>query len=143
MDFEIVKATSKNEIGAVFDGEAPHYHPDEFWNTRLQEKRVFIAKHNNQPIGLICYTVWWGNTPFLELVHIQDKFQRQGIGRSLLIRVAKEIKLEKFKKLISSCENDNNDSHAFHDALGFEKLNSLMLPHGEEQFYSIELEKLT
>lgn len=143
MNIQISKAQSKEEIDAVFDGEAPHYHPDEFWTTRIYEKRVFIAHHENKPIGLLTYTIWWGNTPFLELIHIQDDFQRQGIGKRLLKEVSKEIQSKKLKKLTSSCEEDNDDSHAFHKALGFEKLNSLMLPHGEEQFYSIELGKLT
>lgn len=138
----LVKATSKEEIGSVFDGDAPHYHPDEFWDTRITEKRVFIAKDNNQSIGLLCYTTWWGNTPFLELVHIQDSYQRRGIGRSLLQEMAKEVRSKNFKKLISSCEQDNDDSHAFHNALGFIKLNSLELPHGEEQFYSINLDNI-
>lgn len=142
MGISISKATSKEEIDAVFKGDAPHYHPDEFWDTRMHEKRVFIAYNDNQPIGLLTYTIWWGNTPFLELVHIQDKHQRQGIGSALLNEMAQEVHAKKFKKIISSCEQDNNDSHGFHDALGFKKLNSLMLPHGEEKFYCIETDSL-
>lgn len=136
---QIVKATSKDQIDAVFEGDAPHYHPDEFWNTRMQEQRVFIAQVDEKAVGLLTYTIWWGNTPFLELIHIQDDFQRKGFATKLLKAAAKEIKS---KTLISSCEETNDDSHAFHHALGFKKLNSLQLPHGEEQFYSIEVEKI-
>jgi len=136
---EIIKATSQQEIDAVFDGDAPHHHPEEFWQTRMFEKRVLIAKKENKPVGLLTYTIWWGNTPFLELIHIQDAHQRQGIATNLLKEAAQEIKS---KNLISSCEVINDESLAFHEALGFEKLNSLALPHGEEQFYLIELEKL-
>lgn len=143
MDIQISKAKTKEEIDAVFDGDAPHYHPDEFWKTRMDENRIFIAKHDGKSVGLLTYTLWWGNTAFLELIHIQDKFQRKGIGKSLLKNAASEIKFKKLKILTSSCEQTNNDSHSFHKALGFEKLNSLRLPHGEEQFYSIALEKLS
>jgi GNAT superfamily N-acetyltransferase len=142
MNITITKAQSHKEIDSVFDGEAPHYHPDAFWNTRMQEQRVFLAKDGDNPIGLLCYNAWWGNTPFLELVHIQDAYQRQGIGTALVKQAIQEIKSQNFKRLTSSCEQDNDDSHKFHEALGFEKINSLMLPHGEEQFYSINLEKL-
>jgi len=136
---EITKTESKEEIDAVFDGDAPHHHPDEFWQTRMYENRVFIAKKDGNPVGLLTYTIWWGNTPFLELIHIQDAHQRQGIATKLLKIAAKEIKS---KNLISSCEVINDESLAFHKALGFQKLNSLALPHGEEQFYSIDLENL-
>ncbi len=139
---EIIKAQSREEIDAVFDGEAPHLHPDEFWETRLFEKRILIAKHKGKSIGLLSYTIWWGNTPFLELVHVQDGFQRQGIAKKLLKEAAIEIQSKTFKTLISSCETFNNDSHLFHKATGFEQLKTLKLPHGEEQFYSISLEKL-
>ena len=136
---EITKAESKEEIDAVFEGDAPHYHPDEFWKTRMNEKRVFIAKQDGKDVGLLTYTIWWGNTPFLELVHVQDAHQRKGIATNLLKEAAKQIEA---KTLISSCEEINDDSHAFHKALGFEKLNSLALPHGAEQFYSIKLDTL-
>lgn len=142
MDVKICKATSKNEIDTVFQGDAPHYHPDEFWDTRMQEKRVLIAQSGDQNIGLLCYTIWWGNTPFLELVHIQDKFQRQGIARALIKEAAQDIQAKGFKTLISSCEIDNENSLSFHKALAFQKLNTLNLPHGEEQFFSLPLEKL-
>ena len=139
---EIVKATSREEIDAVFDGEAPHYHPDEFWETRLQEKRIWIAQEEEKNIGLFCYTVWWGNCPFIELIHIQDDHQRKGIGTALLREAAKEIQSKKFKKLISSSEVINDIGNEFHQDKGFEKLNSLNLPHGEEQFYAIDLDEL-
>lgn len=139
---EITKAQSREEIDAVFDGEALHYHPDEFWETRLYEKRVFLAKHKGKNIGLLSYTIWWGNTPFLELIHIQDEFQRQGIAAKLLKDAAIEIKTKTFKTLISSCEVSNNNSHLFHKAIEFKQLKNLSLPHGEEQFFSIELDKL-
>ena len=139
---EITRAQSREEIDAVFDGEAPHHHPDEFWDTRLFEKRIFLAKHKGQNIGLLSYTVWWGNTPFIELVHVQDSFQRQGIGKKLLKEAAQEIQSKTFKTLISSSEVSNNNGHLFHKAVGFKSLKNLALPHGEEQFFSIELEKL-
>ncbi|MEM7618773.1 MAG: GNAT family N-acetyltransferase [Pseudomonadota bacterium] len=136
---EITKTESKEEIDAVFDGNAPHDHPDDFWQTRISEKRVFIAKKEGNPVGLLTYSVWWGNTTFLELIHIQDAHQREGIATKLLTVACKEIKSE---RLISSCEIINSKSLSFHKALGFQKLNSLELPHGEEQFYSIDLDKL-
>lgn len=139
----IIKALSRQQIDAVFDGEAPHYHPDEFWNTRLFEKRIFIATIDEKPVGLLSYTIWWGNCPFLELIHIQDNHQRKGIGSLLLEEAAKEIKGKKLKTLISSSEIINDIGNEFHQDKGFKKLNSLTLPHGEEQFYSIDIEKLT
>lgn len=143
MAFEIAYANSRDEVDAVYDGDAPHYHPDEFWKTRLREKRVLIAKDNSKNIGLLCYTAWWGNTPFLELVEVQKNFQRRGIARALLEKAASDITEKKFKTLISSCETTNELSHLFHQGMGFNKLGSLDLPHGGEQFYSIQLDELS
>lgn len=142
MHIEITKAQSREDIDVVFEGMPPHDHPDEFWDTRMDEKRVFIAKEEEKSIGLLSYTIWWGNCPFLELIHIQEGRRRQGVARKLLKKAAREIQSKKFETLISSCEIFNNDSLLFHKALGFQKLNTLMLPHGEEQFFSIDLGKL-
>jgi L-amino acid N-acyltransferase YncA len=140
--FVISKASSISELEDVFEGSIPDYHPEDFWQTRFNEKRIFLAKQKNHNVGFLVYTIWWGNCPFIELIKIRPDFQKQGFGTLLLKEAAKELHSKHFKTLISSSEVINAGGNKFHDAIGFEKLDILKLPHGEEQFYSVDIQRL-
>ena len=103
---------------------------------------VFTAKKDGDAIGFLIYNIWWGNCPFIELIKIRENSQKQGIGKALLKEAATEIKNKNFKTLISSSEVINDVGKDFHTKCNFEKLNTLNLPHGEEQFFTIDLDKL-
>jgi GNAT superfamily N-acetyltransferase len=135
------KSITINDIKHVFEGEIPEYHPVSYFKSRINDGMGFIAKDsNNEPIGFLIYNIWWGNCPSIELIKVKEKHQRHGAGTELLEAAKKEIKSLGFSKLISSTEVINPLGLGFHDKIGFKKLNSLNLPHGEEQFYSINLD---
>jgi L-amino acid N-acyltransferase YncA len=136
----ISKSITVDDISQVYEGQIPDYHPTSYLQTRLHDNMAFVAKDNSKnAIGFLIYNIWWGNCPFIELIKIHKSYQRQGIGLALLEEAKREIKSKGFKKLISSTEIVNQLGLGFHDKAGFKKLNSLDLPHGEEQFYSIDL----
>ena len=136
---EITKKFSLEELTEAFGGEISDYHPPEFIQSRLNSGYIFLAKVDNKPAGFLIYSIWWGNCPFTELIKIRPKFQRSGIGSQLLDSAKAELKEKGFKELISSTEVINNMGFSFHQKQGFEPLNSLQLPHGEEKFFAMKL----
>ncbi len=139
---EITKKITIQDIEKVYGHPIPEEHPDYFITSRLNDGFAFVAKENGKVLGFLIYTIWWGNCPFIELIKVRAENQRVGIGKALLKTAAKDIYNKNFKTLISSTEVVNNIGREFHNTCKFKKLNSLMLPHGEEQFYKIELEDL-
>ena len=136
----ILKDVTLLDISTVFEGEIPDWHPISYLDTRINEKRVFVARnHEGDAVGFLIYDIWWGNCPFIELIKIRETYQRRGVGMQLLSAVKSELKAKGFSKLISSTEVINPLGLNFHEKAGFQKLNSLDLPHGEEQFYTINL----
>lgn len=136
---EITKKFSLEELIEAFGGEIPEYHPPEFIQARMNSGYVFLAQVDDKPTGLLIYSIWWGNCPFIELIKIHPEFQRVGIGSQLLDAAKAELKEKGFIELISSTEAINNMGLAFHQKQGFKPLNSLQLPHGEEKFFKIGL----
>ncbi len=142
MNIQISKNVTKSDLQDIFGGEIPDCHPHDYIQSRLNDDFAFIAKQDDKPIGFLIYTIWWGNCPFIELIKVKEEHQNKGTGTALLKAAAKEIKSKNFKTLISSSEIINELGQNFHTHCKFEKLNTLNLPHGEEQFYSIELETI-
>lgn len=138
-NIQITKEVTTNDLKDVLGGQIPDYNPPEFINSRLQSKYVFLALVDGKAAGFLIYSIWWGNCPFIELIKVKKSFQRIGVGSKLLAEAKKEIKGKGFQTLISSTEVINNLGLSFHKKEGFEKLNTLHLPHGEEQFYSLKL----
>jgi len=140
MALSISKNISTEDLANIFGGNIPiKDHPLSYINTRLQEEHIFLARMDNQPAGFLIYDIWWGNCPFIELLKVNETYQRKGIGKELLSAAIKEIKSKNFTKLISSSEVVNDMGLSFHKSFGFSPLKTLDLPHGEEQFFSIDL----
>lgn len=139
MNVEIKKDVTLKDLTTAFGGTIPDQHPTEYIQARLASNYVFLAWHEGKPIAFAIYTIIWGNCPFLELIKVQEEYRGQTIGTQLLEAVKNEIQSKGFKKLLSSTEVTNPRSHEWHLKRGFKELNTLMLSHGEEQFFRIEL----
>lgn len=143
--FENITISNDVKIGDIhdfFEQNIPSHKPEYYWDARLSSKSVFIARDNGTVCGFLVFNIIWGDMAFIELIKIKDDYQRAGIGKKLLLEAANHISKLRFTKLISSSEVINDDGKAFHTRMGFEKLNTLDLPHGEEQFYKIEIKDL-
>ncbi|XP_017785872.1 PREDICTED: diamine acetyltransferase 2 [Nicrophorus vespilloides] len=53
----------------------------------------YVAEVNNKIIGYtlyyICYSTWIGKSIFLEDLYVKDKYRKQGIGKKLILTIAK------------------------------------------------------
>lgn len=139
MEVTISKDVSVADLEAVYGGPVPKSHPDEYLQSRMQSGYMFKAVTDGKTVGFAIYAIWWGNCPFLELVKVHEDFRRGGIGSKLLESVFVEVKIKGFSKMISSTEVKNDSGMNWHLKNNFTKLNILMLPHGEEQFFTKEL----
>lgn len=140
MNINISKNTTSNKIQAAFDADIPSHHPLSYVKSRIDDGKVFVAETTDGNVaGFLIYNIWWGNCPFIELIKIKELYQRQGVGLELLNTAKQELKSMGFKTLISSTEVKNPLGLGFHDKANFKKLNSLNLPSGEEQFYTMDL----
>ena len=129
-----------NEVIAAFGGALPKQHSIDYINRRLHDKTVLIATNTDDvPVGILLHMLWWGDCPFIEFISIQNNYQGRGIGRDMFHTVMTYYRSYGFHRIISSTEVTNLPGQAFHLALGFTPLNSLLLPHGEEIFYSKDI----
>jgi len=137
---DILKAISIEEVETAFGGEIPERHPHSYIESRLRDEMLFIVQSDdNKIIGCLIYDIWWGNTPFIEYVNVLEQHQRKGTGLALLNAAKQDLKSKGFDQAISSTELSNPLGLGFHDKAGFKKLESLNFPHGEEQFYIMDL----
>lgn len=139
MPIDISKDISVTDLESIYDGTIPPYHPSFYIQSRLRDGQMFVARAGNKAVGFLAYTVIWGNCPFIELLKVVPDFQRQGVGRALMDAAKAEIKGMGYKRLVSSSEGTNPNGQTFHERLGFVRLNTVLLPHGDEVFFGTNL----
>lgn len=132
---EILKCTSVGDVRGFFGGSFPEHHPEEYIVSRISSGHVFIAKDGGIIQGVLFYSIWWGNCPFIELIKVNEKYQKNGVGTSLLAAAEVDLKAKGFFQVLSSTEVINSMGKSFHAKRSFEPLECLELPHGREQFY--------
>lgn len=81
---------------------------------------------NGQPIGFAEVSIRpYANgcveqpVPFLEGIWVEPTYQRQGVGKSLLLQISKDLITQGFTELCSDAEVSNHMSHKAHQQWGF------------------------
>lgn len=143
MVLEITKDINKQDILPLLGGSYPDYHPESYFDSRIRDKMIFIAKIEQDVVGFLIYTIIWGNTPMIELIKVKPEYQRQGIGKKLLRAALKEISERvPYKVVLSSSEVVNKNGNLFHEKMGFLPSSVVTMFHGEERFYTYNLEEI-
>ncbi len=103
-----------------------HAKPMELVNL-INLKRVLIAKKGSKIIGWLRWNLFWDNTPFLNLVFVDQHHRHQGVGTSLMKKWEELMQKENFARVMTTASN-NKQVHHFYHKLGFQDSGSLLLP---------------
>jgi len=111
----------------------------DYLSSRIRDGFVYLAARDNENVGFLIYSIWWGNTPFIELLTVKPECRRSGAGTALLEAAVRDIKAKGFRDIISSAIAANPLGVQFHEKKGFQKLESLSMPHAQEQFFRLKI----
>ena len=93
-----------------------------------RESRLLVASIDNTVVGYLRYNwLWDEKLPYIQVLRVHTDYQRQGIGKALIEALEEELKQKNIASFLSSTEETNTDSLAFHEALGFENCGALSI----------------
>ena len=99
--------------------------PKEIIERKLQENEYLIARMNGEPVGCLRFGLLWSMIPFIEVIWVEDRFQRRGIGRELVCCLEDHARSKRQKIIMSSSQADEPDAQAFHRSIGFRDAGAL------------------
>lgn len=85
----------------------------------IADGRVLAAAEHGAVAGYLWWSWLWDKWPFCTLVRVHPEYQRRGLGRALYEAVEQDLRALGHRFWLSSTEEDNAVSLAFHRALGF------------------------
>ena len=110
------------------DYEYLHWqHPlkDEVLLHQIQSRHIMVAIVDGKHVGHIRYEFMWGHLPFLSLIMVKTRYQRQGIGKELLSFLEDVLKLHDHSYYISSSMENEPKPQAWHKHMGFQEIGLL------------------
>lgn len=99
----------------------------ELINTKIKTKEIIIVRNqDNKNIGWLRYGYFWDNTPFMNMLYIDENYRNKGIGKDLIRFFENEMKNKGYKLIMTSTLSNENSQH-FYRKLGYKDAGSLLL----------------
>lgn len=94
---------------------------------KLKEKEVIIAKNSdNEIIGWLRYNYFWDNTPFMNMLYLNERYRSKGIGKELVGFWENEMRGLGYEMVMTSTLSNEQAQH-FYRKLGYKDAGSLLL----------------
>ena len=93
---------------------------------KVRDKQGYIICDGERSIGILRYSLFWDNTPFVNLIKIHNSFQRKGFGRQAMLHWESEMQSAGYKVVLTSTQADETAQH-FYRKLGYTDSGCLML----------------
>lgn len=113
VEIRYVKLEDRN-FWYTLDRHLPKF---EFEN-KVRDKRGYVLKVDRKEIGLLRYSLFWDNTPFCNMLYIDNNYQRCGYGRLLINYWERDMKSQGYGMVLISTQVDESAQH-FYRKLGY------------------------
>lgn len=118
-----------SEVNFQFILDNDRHVSKELIENKLKEKEIIIASdEDNKIIGWLRYSYFWDNTPFMNMLYINENYRNNGIGKELVLFWENEMKKKDYELLMTSTLS-NEEAQYFYRKLGYKDSGSLLLPN--------------
>ena len=100
-------------------------------------KRVYIMETEGYFAGWLRYNLFWGNTPFKDMLYILEEYRAKGLGRKFVLFWEEQMKKYGYSVVMTSTVSNEYAQHLYYK-LGYKAIGGFT-PYNEP--YEIILEK--
>lgn len=94
---------------------------------KINENEIFILRNEeNQYIGWMRYGYFWDNTPFMNMIWIDEEYRSNGIGREIVLYWEVLMRQRGFN-LVMTSTLANEEAQHFYRKLGYTDSGCLLL----------------
>ncbi len=93
---------------------------------KIADKRCYILKEQNVPVGLMRYNLFWDMIPFVNLIILEQSARSKGYGRQAMTHWEAEMRSLGYQYAMTSTQADEN-AQFFYRKLGYKDTGCLIL----------------
>jgi len=109
----------------------------EVLSKKIDRQEVYVAYDGDELIGWLRYSLFWDNTPFMNMIYLLPEHRGEGNGRQLVEFWEERMKAQGYRTLMTSTQQNESAQH-FYLHMGYKAIGGFALP-GDE--YEIILAK--
>jgi ribosomal protein S18 acetylase RimI-like enzyme len=95
--------------------------------TKIKGNEIYILRHQNESnIGWMRYGFFWDNTPFMNMIWVDEEYRSRGAGKQVVLFWEDQMKQKGFKLVMTSTQADEGAQH-FYRKLGYKDAGCLIL----------------
>jgi len=102
-----------------------HISENEF-KAKVRNKQGYVIYVENKPIGVLRYNLFWDNTPFVNLIELQEAYHGKGFGSQAMKCWESEMQSLNYELVMTSTQADEQAQH-FYRKIGYIDSGCLLL----------------
>lgn len=104
----------------------PHV-TSEMMKKKIEQREVIVIIDGGQILGWLRFGYLWDVIPFMNMLYIEEKYRRKGLGTKLVEFWENEMGKMGYDKVMTSSNSDEQAQH-FYRKLGYRDCGALLLP---------------
>ena len=93
----------------------------------IGQNRILLAEMDGEIIGWLRWSLFWDNTPFMNMLYFLEGYRGKGYGRQIVEHWENQMRHEGYDLVMTSSLSDEQAQH-FYRKLGYVDSGSLLLP---------------
>lgn len=93
----------------------------------IGQNRILLAEIDGDTVGWLRWSLFWDNTPFMNMLYFLDGYRGKGYGRQIVEHWENQMRQEGYGSVMTSSLSDEQAQH-FYRKLGYVDSGSLFLP---------------
>ncbi|WP_438349966.1 GNAT family N-acetyltransferase [Paenibacillus sp. FA6] len=93
--------------------------------SKINEKEIFILRDESQEIGWMRYGYFWDNTPFMNMIWIDEGYRGQSFGKEVVLYWEELMSERGFTTVMTSTQSNEGAQH-FYRKLGYRDVGCLL-----------------
>ena len=98
----------------------------------VQNERQSSRLRDHSIVGVLRYSLFWQTIPFVDLLYIDEAYQRKGFGTQMMREWERVMKTLGYSYVMTSTQADE-DAWRFYEALGYQKVGGFYPPEQEAE----------
>lgn len=111
--------------------------PESLFECKIRDRECYIALKDEVPAGILRYNLFWDNTPFCNLLFIDEPYQRNGIGTELMRFWEEDMFSRGYDAVLTSTQSDEDAQH-FYRKLGYKDIGALTIEDGAAELFFLK-----
>jgi len=100
--------------------------PESEFELKVRDKRCYILRYEDKPIGLMRFNLIFDFIPFLALIYIDEAYRNKGLGSKAMSYWEDEMRKLGHKMIMTSTQVDENAQH-FYRKQGYKDMGSIVM----------------